>query len=66
MSLLKTLLVFLKIPKKWQSVVLGDSLNWWSYPNAGIYMEIKKQRLDFVDKGPYSQNYGFSNSHVWM
>ena len=65
-SLLKTLLVFLKIPKKWQSVVLGDSLNWWSYPNAGIYMEIKKQRLDFVDKGPYSQNYGFSNSHVWM
>ena len=21
---------------------------------------------DFADKGPYSQNYGFSSSHVWM
>jgi len=27
---------------------------------------IKKQRYYFTDKGPYSQNYGFSNSHVWM
>ena len=27
---------------------------------------IKKQRHHFVDKGPYSQGYGFSSSHVWM
>ena len=28
---------------------------------------IKKQRRDvFADKGPYSQSYGFSSSHVWM
>ena len=27
---------------------------------------IKKQRHPFADKGPYSQNYGFSNSHIWM
>ena len=27
---------------------------------------IKKQRHHFVDKGPYSQSYGFSSSHVWM
>ena len=27
---------------------------------------IKKQRHYFADKGPYSQSYGFSNSHVWM
>ena len=27
---------------------------------------IKKQRHYFVDKGPSSQSYGFSNSHVWM
>ena len=27
---------------------------------------IKKQRHDFVNKGPSSQGYGFSNSHVWM
>ena len=24
----------------------------------------KKQRHHFVDKGPYSQSYGFSSSHV--
>ena len=41
-SLVTTLFMFLKIPKRWQSVVLGDALNWWSYPNADIYMEIEK------------------------
>ena len=27
---------------------------------------IKKQRHHFADKGPSSQTYGFSSSHVWM
>ena len=27
---------------------------------------IKKQRHYFVNKGPCSQSYGFSSSHVWM
>ena len=27
---------------------------------------IKKQRHYFTDKGPYSQNYGFSSDHVWI
>ena len=27
---------------------------------------IKKQRHYFVDKGPSSQTYGFSSSHVWL
>ena len=27
---------------------------------------IKKERYHFADKGPYSQSYGFSSSHVWM
>ena len=27
---------------------------------------IKEQRHHFTDKGPCSQNYGFSSSHVWM
>ena len=27
---------------------------------------IKKQRHYLADKGPSSQSYGFSNSHVWM
>ena len=27
---------------------------------------MKKQRYHFAGKGPYSQSYGFSSSHVWM
>ena len=27
---------------------------------------VKKQRHSFVNKGPSSQGYGFSSSHVWM
>ena len=27
---------------------------------------VQKQRHYFVNKGPYSQSYGFSRSHVWM
>ena len=27
---------------------------------------IKKQRHHFADKGPCSQSYGFSSSHIWM
>ena len=27
---------------------------------------IKKQRHYFANKGPSSQGYGFSNSHVWI
>ena len=26
----------------------------------------QKQRYHFANKGPYSQSYGFTNSHVWM
>ena len=26
----------------------------------------KIQRHHFADRGPYSQSYGFSSSHVWM
>ena len=31
-----------------------------------LRQHIKKQRHYFVNKGPSSQSYGFSNSHVWM
>ena len=27
---------------------------------------LKKQRRYFANKGPFSQGYGFSSSHVWM
>ena len=31
-----------------------------------LHSLLKKQRYHFVDKGPYSQSYVFSSSHVWM
>ena len=34
-----------------------------SYDQCGQH--IKKQRHYFADKGPDSQNHGFSSSHVW-
>ena len=37
-------------------------LFWW----AGPWQHIKKQRHYFANKGPSSQSYGFSSSHVWM
>ena len=27
---------------------------------------LKKQRYHFTNKGLYSQNYGFSSSHIWI
>ena len=35
-----------------------------SYDKPGQH--IKKQKHHFAHKGPSSQSYGFSNSHVWM
>ena len=35
-----------------------------SYDEPGLH--IKKQKHCFVNKGPSSQSYGFSSSHVWM
>ena len=35
-----------------------------SYDKSKQY--IQKQRHHFANKGPYSQSYGFSSSHVWM
>ena len=31
-----------------------------------IRQHIKKQRHHFANKGPFSQSYDFSSSHVWM
>ena len=42
----------------------------WSTPWKESYdqprQHIKKQRHYFVNKGPFSQGYGFSSSHIWM
>ena len=34
--------------------------------NLATRQHIKKQRHYFTNKGPSSQSYGFSSSHVWM
>ena len=38
----------------------------WKKSHAQPRQHIKKQRHYFAKKGPSSQSYGFSNSHVWM
>ena len=38
----------------------------WKKSYDKLWQQIKKQRHYFAKKGPYSQNYGFSSSHVWM
>ena len=43
-------------------------LDWGAiaFSNDQPRQHIRKQRHYFADKGPYSQSYGFSSSHVWM
>ena len=38
----------------------------WKKSYDKTRQHIKKQRHYFANKGPYSQRYGFSSSHVWM
>ena len=38
----------------------------WKRSYDQIGQHIKKQRHYFADKGPSSQSYGFSSSHVWV
>ena len=56
-------------PKSLQMVTaamkLKDSCSWKkSYDQPRQHIE--RQRHYFVNKGPSSQIYGFSSSHVWM
>ena len=39
---------------------------WFLYPISPFRQRIKKQRHYFANKGPSSQGYDFSSSHVWM
>ena len=56
-------------PKSLQVVTaamkLKDACSWKKSYGQSRQL-IKKQRLDFADKSPSSQSYGFSSSHVWM
>ena len=38
----------------------------WKKSGDKPRQQIKKQRHHFANKGPYSQSYVFSNSHVWI
>ena len=38
----------------------------WKKSYDQLRQHIKKQRCYFANKGPFSQSYGFSSSHVWM
>ena len=46
----------------WNSKMLAPWKTSYDQPRQ----HIKKQRHYFANKGPYSQSYGFSSSHVWM
>ena len=44
----------------------NKTLSPWKKNYAQPRQHIKKQRHYFANKGPYSQSYDFSSSHVWM
>ena len=65
--------------KPWQTIVLGSKITAdgeWSHEIKNVCsleesydqprQHMKKQRHYFANKGPSSQSYGFSSSHVWM
>ena len=38
----------------------------WRKAMTNLESILKRRDIFFADKGPYSQSYGFSSSHVWM
>ena len=55
-------------PKSLQMVIAAMKLKNtpWKESYDQPRQHIKKQRHNFVNKGPSSQGYGFSSDHVWM
>ena len=45
---------------------ITSSLVPWKKSYDQPWQHVKKQSHYFVNKGPSSQNYGFSSSHVWI
>ena len=60
--------LFFWAPKSLQMVnaVIKKMFTPWKKSYAQPRQHIKKQRHYFANKGPSSQGYGFSSSHVWM
>ena len=51
---------------KQKKMFFWDSLAFWKESYDKPRELIKKQRYHFANKGPHSQSYDFSSSHVWM
>ena len=62
------LTLFWGAPKSLQMVIAAMKLKDtpWKESHDQPRQRVKKQRCYFVNKGPSSQGYGFSSSHVWM
>ena len=63
------LTLFFWAPKSLQVVTAAMKLNKltpWKESYDQSRQHIKKQRHYFAKKGPSSQGYGVSSSHVWM
>ena len=60
--------LFFWAPKSLQMVTaaMKKMLAPWKKSYDQTRQHIKKQRHYFANKGPSSQSYGFSSSHVWM
>ena len=60
--------LFLGAPKSLQRVIAAMKLKStpWKKSYDQPRQHIKKQRHYFANKGPSSQGYGFSSSHVWV
>ena len=60
--------IFWGAPKSLQIVIAAMKLkdSFWHKSYDQPRQHIKKQKCYFVNKGPSSQGYGFSSSHVWM
>ena len=64
---IETVTLFWGAPKSLQMVTETTKLRVpWKKSYDQPRQHIKKQRHYFANKGPSSQGYGFSSSHVWM
>ena len=52
--------------RTWVSCIVGRRFTVGATREGQSRQHIKKQRHYFSNKGPSSQSYGFSSSHVWM
>ena len=65
---METVTLFWGAPKSQQMATAAMKLKDapWKKSYNKPRQHIKKRRHQFADKGPSSQSYGFSSSHVWM